>query len=71
MHILWDVLRLLKWLHKVTTIFITDLEPFDASPLTKLFMILVRRARRRPATIAWAIILEPYHLVTFLLAVWN
>ena len=27
MHILWDVLRLLKWLHKVTTILITDLEP--------------------------------------------
>ena len=27
MHILWDVLRLLKWLHKISTIFITDLEP--------------------------------------------
>ena len=26
MHSLWDVLRLLKWLHKVTTIFITELE---------------------------------------------
>ena len=27
MHILWDVLRLLKWLHRVTMIFITDSEP--------------------------------------------
>ena len=31
--------------------------PFDASPITKPFMISVRRARR-PATIPWAIILE-------------
>ena len=69
-HILWDVLRLLKWLHVVTAIFITDLSPFDASPLPKLFMIIVSRARRS-ATIAWATILEPYHLVTSLQAVWN
>ena len=27
MHILWDVLRLLKWPHKVTTILVTNLEP--------------------------------------------
>ena len=39
--------------------------PFNASPITKLFMILVSRARR-PATIPWAIILEPYHLATSL-----
>ena len=39
--------------------------PFDASPITKLFMILVSRARR-PATIHWATILEPYHLATSL-----
>ena len=39
--------------------------PFDASPTTKLFIILVSRARR-PATIHWAIILEPYHLATSL-----
>ena len=39
--------------------------PFDASPITKLFMILVSRARR-PATIPWSIILEPYHLATSL-----
>ena len=50
MHILWDVLCLLKWLHKVTTILTTDFCPFDASPITKLFMVLVSRARR-PATI--------------------
>ena len=65
-----DLLRLLKWLHMVTTIFITDLSPFDASPLTKLFMILVSRPRRS-ATIAWATILEPCHLATSLQAVWN
>ena len=32
--------------------------PFDASPITKLFMSLVSRARR-PATFPWATILEP------------
>ena len=69
-HTLWDILRLLKWLHMDTTIFITDLSPFDASPLTKLFMILVSSVGRS-ATIAWATILEPYNLVTSLQAVWN
>ena len=44
--------------------------PSYASPITKLFMILVSRARR-PATIPWAIILEPYHLATSLQVVWN
>ena len=44
--------------------------PFDASPITKLFMILVSRARR-PATIPWAIIPEPYHLATSLQVVCN
>ena len=44
--------------------------PFDASPVIKLFMILVSRACR-PATIPWAIILEPYHLATSLQVVWN
>ena len=44
--------------------------PFYASPITKLFMILVSRARR-PATITWVIILESYHLVTSLQVVWN
>ena len=39
--------------------------PFDASPITILFMILVSRARR-PATNPWAIFLEPYHLATSL-----
>ena len=43
---------------------------FDASPITRLFMILVSRARR-PATIPWAIILEPYRLATSLQIVWN
>ena len=43
---------------------------FDASPITKLFMILVSRAHR-PATIPWAIILEPYNLATSLQVVWN
>ena len=67
MHILWDVLHLLKWLHKFTTIFITDL---DAGPITKLFMILVSGARN-PATFPWATILEPYHLVISLQVIWN
>ena len=44
--------------------------PFHASPITKLFMILVSRARR-PATIPWAIILGPYHLAASLQVVWN
>ena len=43
--------------------------PFDASPITKLFMILVSRARH-PATIPSVIILEPYHLATSLQVVW-
>ena len=35
--------------------------PFDASPLTKLFLILVSNVRaRRPATIAWTTILYMY-----------
>ena len=47
--------------------------PFDASPLTKPFMILLSRAHR-PTTIAWATI--PYRLVTslqdfFFLKLWN
>ena len=44
--------------------------PFDASPIIKLFMILVSRTRRH-AAIPWATILEPYHLVTSLQVVWN
>ena len=70
MHILWDVLRLLEWLQKASMIFITDSNPFDASPLNKLFMILVNRACR-PAIIAWATILESYHSVKSLQLVWN
>ena len=44
--------------------------PFDASPITKPFMISVSRARRT-ATIPWTTILEPYHLFTSLQVVWN
>ena len=36
--------------------------PFDAGPITKLFLILVSGARH-PATFPWPTILEPYHLV--------
>ena len=49
---------------------LTIWSPFYASPFTKLFMILVSRAHR-PATIPWAIILEPYHLATSLQVVWG
>ena len=48
----------------------TCCRPFDASNLTKPFMILVSRAYR-PAIMAWAIIPEPYHLVTYLQVAWN
>ena len=39
MHILWDVLRLLKWLHKVSAIFITHMESVWCQSFH--FMILV------------------------------
>ena len=47
MHIQWNVLRLLKWSQRSLLL---TWSRFDASPITKLFMILVSRARR-PATI--------------------
>ena len=67
MHFWWDVLRLLKWLHNALLLFWC---PFDASVLAKPFMILVNKACR-PAIIAWATILEPYHLVKYLQVIWN